>query len=300
MFSLSRPYDKDNPRDSAWRASVYQAALAGIVPILRDLGGTARHNEICRSFAQRFPELCDDDIYQPSSGTYPQWKHTIAAAEQVLKKQGDILLADGMWMIGKGNSAKPSADRTVHRPNFAVQRSESVIGERIPVEPTESLITETESQNYERDLPDRLLERVLELTPEGFERLIGSLLSKLGFVNVDLTGGPHDRGIDGRFEINLVGLRLAFQAKRYQPGNIIRAREIRDFRGAMVANQQAGGLFITTSSFTDEARMEADAPGPVISLVDGKRFVEVMIQNNVGIRDVVVDADIDDQFFRDL
>ena len=164
----------------------------------------------------------------------------------------------------------------------------------------ESSTIDLDSEVSSGDLPGRLLERVLELTPQGFERLIGNLLLKLGFVNIDLRGGPHDRGIDGQFEVSLVGLRLAFQAKRYQPGNVIRAREIRDFRGAMVANQQVGGLFITTSSFTDEARMEADAPGPVISLVNGERFVEVMIHNSVGIRDVVVDADIDDQFFRDL
>lgn len=191
-------------------------------------------------------------------------------------------------------------DRVLRRPNLGTQRSERVIAERIPDEPPQELIRETQFRSDGKDLPDRLLERVLELTPQGFERLIGSLLTKLGFVSVVITGGSHDRGIDGQFELKLVGLRLAFQAKRYQPGNIIRARDIRDFRGAMVANRQAGGLFITTSSFTDEARMEADAPGPVISLVDGKRFVEVMIHNNVGIRDVVVNADIDDQFFRDL
>lgn len=151
-----------------------------------------------------------------------------------------------------------------------------------------------------KDLPDRLLERVLELAPQGFERLIGILLAKLGFVNVELTGGPRDGGIDGKFELNLVGLSLAFQAKRYQPGNIIRSNEIRNFRGAMVAKQQSGGLFITTSSFTDEARMESHSPGPTIALVDGKKFVEVLIEYQIGIKEVIVDAEIDVEFFRDL
>ena len=126
------------------------------------------------------------------------------------------------------------------------------------------------------------------------------VLSNLGYVQVQVTGGSHDGGIDGTFEAALVGLKMAYQAKKYDASNPVRAVAIRDFRGAMVSREQSGGLFITTSSFTDDAKMEARGAGPKIALIDGQQFAQVLLDNTIGIKSIVTEAEMDEDFFRDL
>lgn len=298
---MTRPYDKNNPRDRVGKSSIYEAASEDIAGILQNLGGAAPFREICNSFKRRYPDLCDENIHEPTSASFPTWRHAIASSLQSLKKRNEVRLVDGLWSLVVGMLTTPRAYSV--RPNL-VPAAMTTQGFEIVSKPfgsafdgsMEGDVSETSGQGLE----SRLIDRVLELSPQGFERLVADFLTKLGFVNVKMTGGPHDRGIDGQYEIVLVGLKLAFQAKRYQAGNLVRAPEIRNFRGAMVAQQQVGGLLITTSKFTDEARLEADSPGPAITLVDGNRLTQIMVERRIGIRDAVVDAEVDDEFFNAL
>jgi restriction system protein len=67
--------------------------------------------------------------------------------------------------------------------------------------------------------------------------------------------------------IALLSFHVFFQCKRYKGS--VGAAAIRDFRGAMVGRTDKG-LFITTGSFTPEAKREATRDGaPVLDLIDG-------------------------------
>ncbi len=104
-----------------------------------------------------------------------------------------------------------------------------------------------------------------------------------GFIKVQVTGRKSDGGIDGIgvLRIALLSFQVFFQCKRYigsvGPG------EIRDFRGAMVGRTDKG-LFITTGTFTSEAKKEAVRDGaPALDLIDGEQLCILLKDLKLGI-----------------
>ena len=78
-------------------------------------------------------------------------------------------------------------------------------------------------------------------------------------------------------------VKTAIQVKRYAEKNKIDGSTVRELRGGLVTDQR--GLVITTSSFTTAAISEAAAPGKTpVSLIDGKRFVELLVEKQIGVR----------------
>ena len=120
------------------------------------------------------------------------------------------------------------------------------------------------------------VERLLELTPSGFERLCQRLLQASGFENVIVTGRTGDGGIDGlaRYPLGLVSFSVAFQCKRWR--SAVGAKDIRDFRGAILGKAEKG-LFLATSRYTPSATNEARRNGTVpIDLIDGQRLCSLI------------------------
>ena len=74
---------------------------------------------------------------------------------------------------------------------------------------------------------------------------------------------------------------MLVQCKRYQESTKIANYAIRDLRGA-VSTDAYKGLFVTTSSFSPRAKEEANK-FPQIDLIDGRQFVDLMIEKKIGI-----------------
>lgn len=121
------------------------------------------------------------------------------------------------------------------------------------------------------------------MTPDAFERLAQRILRESGFIRVEVTGRSGDGGIDGIgvLRVNLLSFHVLFQCKRYHGS--VGASEIRDFRGAMVGRSDKG-LFITTGTFTNEARREATRDGaPPIDLIDGDQLCDILKRLKLGV-----------------
>jgi restriction system protein len=72
------------------------------------------------------------------------------------------------------------------------------------------------------------------------------------------------------------------QAKRWDKGTIGRP-EIQKFVGALKGQGADKGIFITTSTFSNDALAYATKfDSPKIVLIDGSRFAELMFEHNVG------------------
>jgi restriction system protein len=120
----------------------------------------------------------------------------------------------------------------------------------------------------------------------GFERLCQRLLRESGFQQVEVTGRSGDGGIDGKglLQINpLLSMQVVFQSKKYGPATSVTVSQTRDLRGAM-AGRSDKGIFITTSTFTADARREALREGvPPIELVDGQKLVAMFEDLQLGL-----------------
>lgn len=135
----------------------------------------------------------------------------------------------------------------------------------------------------ESEVKTELLERLKDIDPYYFEKVILILLKKMGYGDFIETSKSNDHGIDGIINEDKLGLEKIYtQAKRYSD-NKVREKDIRNFIGAMSGDTRKG-VFITTSSFDQGAINKAKEAHHTIILVDGTQLSELMLQYNVGVQ----------------
>ncbi len=139
-------------------------------------------------------------------------------------------------------------------------------------------------------LESELLGAVKESSPSFFERLVVDLLVKMGYGGNRQDAGKAlgksgDSGIDGIINEDRLGLDIIYiQAKRWE-GSVGRP-EIQKFAGALQGQRARKGVFITTSSFTSEAKEYASLIESKIILIDGEHLSKLMVEHNVGVSTV--------------
>ena len=130
-----------------------------------------------------------------------------------------------------------------------------------------------------------LKEELERVSPAGFEKLVLDVCKNMGYGDMTRhTGESGDRGIDGIIREDKLGLgEIYIQAKRW--GSSVRAKDVRDFVGALAATSTKKGIFITTSSFTADARAAADTlkDGTRVILIDGDMLVRLMDESGTGV-----------------
>ncbi len=152
--------------------------------------------------------------------------------------------------------------------------------------PTEQMDVAFKSIND--DLAADLLQRVLDMSPNFFEKLVLDLLLNMGFGSRNkemaiVTPTSHDNGVDGIIPEDALGLdKIYIQAKRYTD-NPVSKPEIHKFIGALDEQKASKGVFITTSKFTAGAKETAEKASKKIVLIDGKTLADYMIEYNVGV-----------------
>lgn len=145
-------------------------------------------------------------------------------------------------------------------------------------------------QQLRESLASDLLTMVKQCSPEFFERLVIDVLVKMGYGGTrqdagQAVGRTGDEGIDGIIKEDRLGLdSIYIQAKRWD--GVVGSPEIQKFAGALQGKHAHKGIFITTGHFSDEAYKYVARIDSKIVLIDGKRLVELMIDNDVGVNTV--------------
>ena len=132
-----------------------------------------------------------------------------------------------------------------------------------------------------------LLTKLATVDPFRFEQVVLDLLVAMGYGGsrkeaAAVTQKTGDEGIDGVINEDRLGLDVIYlQAKRWK-ANVGRP-EIQNFVGALAGKKASKGVFITTSSFHDNARDYAAGLHQKVILIDGRRLAELMIEHGVGV-----------------
>ncbi|RRN77512.1 restriction endonuclease [Pseudoxanthomonas sp. SGD-10] len=135
----------------------------------------------------------------------------------------------------------------------------------------------------EKDTKNNLLEKLKEIDPYYFEKVILILLKKMGYGDFIETTKSSDGGIDGVINEDKLGLdKIYIQAKRFTE-NKVREKDIRNFIGAMSGDTNKG-VFVTTSLFDKGAEEKAKNAHHKIILIDGNKLVDLMHEYNVGVQ----------------
>jgi len=154
--------------------------------------------------------------------------------------------------------------------------------------------------SIETEVKTNLLEKLKEIDPYYFEKVILILLKRMGYGDFVETTKSGDGGIDGIINEDKLGLEKIYtQAKRYNE-NKVREKDIRNFIGAM-SGDTSKGVFITTSTFDDSAIKKAREAHHSIILIDGAKLVDLMHQYNVGVqvKTVYEVKELDNDFFEE-
>lgn len=136
-------------------------------------------------------------------------------------------------------------------------------------------------------LESEILGAVKDASPSFFERLVVDLLVKMGYGGSRQDAGKAlgksgDGGIDGIINEDRLGLDVIYiQAKRWE--GVVGRPEIQKFAGALQGQRAKKGVFITTSSFSKEAREYVSFIDTKIILIDGEQLSRLMAEHNVGV-----------------
>lgn len=109
--------------------------------------------------------------------------------------------------------------------------------------------------------------------------------------------GSGDEGINGigRAPIApVLSVRVAVQAKRYDPGSAVSREPVTLFQRDASAAGAERAVFVTLGRFTSPARKVASFATPNVDLIDGDRLCDLMRDEEVGVK---IRPEVDESFF---
>ncbi len=213
-----------------------------------------------------------------------------------ITEKGKKALANGHLSL---DELKNDQDFINHRQSVKSKKEDEVELDNVDIESASPQdLIDSGFSAIETEVKTELLERLKELDPYYFEKVILILLKRMGYGDFVETSKSGDGGIDGIINEDKLGLEKIYtQAKRYNE-NKVREKDIRNFIGAM-SGDTSKGVFITTSSFDKSAIKKAGEAHHSIILVDGAKLVDLMLQFNVGVqvKTVYEIKEVDNDFF---
>ena len=160
-------------------------------------------------------------------------------------------------------------------------------------------------------LAAQLLDSVKSASPQFFERLVVTLLVRMGYGGTlqdagTAVGRSGDGGVDGVIKEDKLGLDTIYvQAKRWDD-KPVGSPQIDQFAGALQKKKARKGVFLTTSTFTSEALRSVADYSVRIVLIDGTALAELMIDHDVGVSITTtfqlkrIDSDFFDEGYSDV
>jgi restriction system protein len=272
------------------------------MPILQTLsnGEVVHYRELIkRVHEQYYSDLPEDLLQQKTKSGEILIENRIAWGKSYLKK-GGLVHFPKRGMVQITEAGKKACAQGVTHPYMdfyaeekTKQTDTSIAASQSPQDMIDAGFSEIEAQTK-----FDLLDRLREIDPFYFEKVILILMKKMGYGDFTETSKSGDAGIDGIINEDKLGLeKIYIQAKRYTD-NKVRETDIRNFIGAM-SGDTTKGVFVTTSSFDEKASKKAREAHHTIILVDGERLVDLMYQFNVGVqvRNQYEVKQIDSDFF---
>ena len=254
------------------------------------------------------------------SGTQAVYRNRIGWANDRLKRAGlSHCLKRGIWQLTsegeafaaehQGGLSREALDELVRISADSRVADGALVTGSISRGDASYLNTSPDERIHEaqRELHEsvaaELLEQILQASPAFFEKLVLDLLHALGYgldrSSLQQVGKSGDGGIDGIISLDRLGLEKVYiQAKRWQSS--VGRPEIQSFFGALAGHRASKGVFLTSSSFTKDARAYASQVSDSLVLVDGQRLATLMIEQGVGVSHRVLKiSQVDRDYFEE-
>lgn len=281
----------------------YQSLMLPLLKLLSD-GKEHKYRELIETLVEKFHLTAEERKDLLASGNQPIFDNRVGWAKTYLKKAGLIestqratfvITQLGKEVLSKNpdkidvkylNQFSSFVEfRKFSRKDNESEEEESKNGAN---ENTPEEILDSAYQSIRKSLASELLQKVIDLSPSFFERLVIDLLVKMGYGGSvkdagKAIGKSGDEGIDGTIKEDKLGLDTIYiQAKKWKTGNVVGRPEIQKFVGALAGQGAKKGIFITTSTFTKDALDYNPRNETKIVLIDGEQLAQLMIDFNIG------------------
>jgi len=158
-----------------------------------------------------------------------------------------------------------------------------------------------EIDRFNNKQKEALRERLSEIDPYKFEHLIRDLLEAMGYEDVTVTQQSGDQGVDvvGNVQVGITEITEVVQVKRRKSS--ISRPVLDQLRGALPYHKAIRGTIITLGKFSRGCADAAMYPGASpITLIDGDRLLDLLIEHKIGIKEKRVPLyEIDNSFFQE-
>lgn len=302
----------------------YQSIMQPLLELHRN-GGVHSRQELEAALGRRF-ELTADEMEQLQPAGHQRvfanrigWAVTYLVKAGVLERPERAMSTITPRGLDLLNEAVPVSNSVLQRfpefTSFLLGRSqkEPRAGGRHAVRPedqtpvasgTPNEVIQGAVEQLRRALADELLDRIRAQTPTFFEQLVVDVLLAMGYGGSredagQRLGRSHDGGIDGTILEDALGLSsIHVQAKRWEKP--VGRPDVQAFIGALAGVRGNKGVFITTSSFTGEARSYVESLSAQVALIDGPMLASLMMNHGVGVSTKTITvAELDLDYFVD-
>lgn len=280
-----------------------------IIEELKQLGGEAANDEIKRALVAGDHGLPEDVLVATKMGKNGPFKpfdftfnfgvrNMIMAGYLERPRRGVVaLLAQGRAVTETDRQAFATKVFAVSDPKWE-ELSKKKQKAREAAAANAEVVEEVE-ESQENAWRTKLLDALNNLSATKFETFCRALVHRMN-IEIDETIGispTGDGGLDGYGYLttdDLQTVRVALQAKKWT-NSVVSSPEIDKFRGAMDKFRADYGIFITTSTFTQNAVAAARTGSKMITLVDGDRLTKLVAKYEVYVHPVTT-YELDDFF----
>jgi restriction system protein len=221
----------------------YKDLLWPTLRAVREIGDSGTIEEIVEKVIEleRFGEAQQEVPH--GDGPQSEIEYRLAWSRTYLKGMGALVNSKrGVWSTTELGRSMTADDVDRRHTEYVVQLREARKAKKAAEGREDPVLGRAPEDEPVQDWKERLIEELLRIPPDSFERLARRLLREAGFISATVTGKTGDGGIDGIgvYRLSLVSFPVFFQCKRYKGS--VGAGAVRDFRGAMSGRWTCPGL----------------------------------------------------------
>ena len=227
-------------------------------------------------------ELTDWEKEPAGKMKYIRWTNSFQFYSIDYQKAGFIVKKNGSWYITpegeKALKKSPKEVMNIARAAYKEWKKTQVV--EIPTE--EELNDETAEKDYsmsldmmESDAREGIKKYIISKGPYEFQELVAALLRAMGYHTPFIAPKGKDGGIDIIAYLDPLGAqtpRIKVQVK-HKPDTAIGAADVRALSGVLKTGDIA--LFVTSGTYTADARNAATTNDKFIRLIDGELFIDM-------------------------
>jgi len=227
-------------------------------------------------------ELTDWEKEPAGKMKYIRWTNSFQFYSIDYQKAGFIVKKNGSWYITpegeKALKKSPKEVMNIARAAYKEWKKTQVV--EIPTE--EELNDETAEKDYsmsldmmESDAREGIKKYIISKGPYEFQELVAALLRAMGYHTPFIAPKGKDGGIDIIAYLDPLGAktpRIKVQVK-HKPDTAIGPADVRALSGVLKTGDIA--LFVTSGTYTADARNAATTNDKFIRLIDGELFIDM-------------------------